>query len=71
MRTFKESEKSQKTVRSMIEVKGGDKGKEPSSKKNKNAKKEGKSCFSQATYSCVDHNPHPDDAISQLLQPSL
>lgn len=29
----------------MIEVKGGDKGKEQSSKKNKNTKKEGKSCF--------------------------
>lgn len=49
MRTFKESDKSQKTVRSMIEVKGGDKGKEQSSKKNKNTKKEGKSCCSQAT----------------------
>lgn len=49
MRTFKESEKSQKTVRSMIEVKGGDKGKEQSSKKNKNTKKEGKSCCYQAT----------------------
>lgn len=33
----------------MIEVKGGDKGKEQSSKKNKNTKKEGKSCCSQAT----------------------
>lgn len=42
MRTFKESEKSQKTVKSMIETKGGDKGKEQSSKKNKNTKKEGK-----------------------------
>lgn len=41
MRTFKESEKSQKTVKSMIETKGGDKGKEQSSKKNKNTKKEG------------------------------
>uniref|UniRef100_A0A8D3E425 SRP receptor subunit alpha n=1 Tax=Scophthalmus maximus TaxID=52904 RepID=A0A8D3E425_SCOMX len=41
MRTFKESEKSQKTVKSMIETKGGDKGKEPGGKKNKNTKKEG------------------------------
>ncbi|CAJ1065852.1 signal recognition particle receptor subunit alpha [Xyrichtys novacula] len=40
MRTFKESEKSQKTVKSMIETKGGDKGKEPGGKKNKNTKKE-------------------------------
>lgn len=42
MRTFKESEKSQKTVKSMIEIKGGDKGKDPGGKKNKNTKKEGK-----------------------------
>lgn len=42
MRTFKESEKSQKTVKSMIETKGGDKGKEQGGKKNKNTKKEGK-----------------------------
>lgn len=42
MRSFKDSEKSQKTVKSMIETKGGDKGKEPSGKKNKNTKKEGK-----------------------------
>ncbi|XP_051253575.1 signal recognition particle receptor subunit alpha [Dicentrarchus labrax] len=40
MRTFKESEKSQKTVKSMIETKGGDKTKERSGKKNKNTKKE-------------------------------
>ncbi|KAM3616074.1 uncharacterized protein V6R79_011927 [Siganus canaliculatus] len=40
MRTFKESDKSQKTVKSMIETKGGDKGKEQGSKKNKNTKKE-------------------------------
>ncbi|MBN3318037.1 SRPRA protein, partial [Atractosteus spatula] len=39
MKTFQESQKSQKTVKSMIETKGGDKGKE-SSKKNKTAKKE-------------------------------
>lgn len=48
MRTFKESEKSQKTVKSMIETKGGDKGKEQGGKKNKNAKKEGecwRSCW--------------------------
>lgn len=41
MRTFKESEKSQKTVKSMIETKGGDKDKEQGGKKNKNTKKEG------------------------------
>ncbi|TWW77534.1 signal recognition particle receptor subunit alpha [Takifugu flavidus] len=40
MRTFKESEKSQKTVKSMIETKGGDKGKDQGGKKNKNTKKE-------------------------------
>uniref|UniRef100_A0A8C2ZH85 SRP receptor subunit alpha n=1 Tax=Cyclopterus lumpus TaxID=8103 RepID=A0A8C2ZH85_CYCLU len=43
MRTFKESEKSQKTVKSMIETKGGEKVKEPVGKKNKNTKKEGSS----------------------------
>ncbi|XP_070684966.1 signal recognition particle receptor subunit alpha [Pempheris klunzingeri] len=40
MRTFKESEKSQKTVKSMIETKGGDKSKEQGGKKNKHTKKE-------------------------------
>uniref|UniRef100_A0A8C4ZG54 SRP receptor subunit alpha n=1 Tax=Gadus morhua TaxID=8049 RepID=A0A8C4ZG54_GADMO len=40
MRTFTESLKSQKTVKSMIETKGGDKVKEQGGKKNKNAKKE-------------------------------
>ncbi|XP_068173453.1 signal recognition particle receptor subunit alpha [Antennarius striatus] len=40
MRTFKESDKSQKTVKSMIEKKGGDKAKEKGGKKNKNTKKE-------------------------------
>lgn len=44
MRSFKESEKSQKTVKSMIETKGGDKGKEQGGKKNKNTKKEGMCC---------------------------
>ena len=45
MRTFEQSEKSQKTVKSMIEVKGGDKAKEPGGKKNKNTKKEGECCW--------------------------
>ncbi|XP_064157229.1 signal recognition particle receptor subunit alpha [Anguilla rostrata] len=40
MKPFQESRKSQKTVKSMIETKGGDKDKERSGKKNKNAKKE-------------------------------
>ncbi|XP_034556664.1 signal recognition particle receptor subunit alpha [Notolabrus celidotus] len=40
MRSFKESEKSQKTVKSMIETKGGDKAKDQGGKKNKNTKKE-------------------------------
>ncbi|CAB1348034.1 unnamed protein product [Coregonus sp. 'balchen'] len=40
MRSFNASLKSQKTVKSMIETKGGDKGKEQGGKKNKNAKKE-------------------------------
>lgn len=39
MRTFEESDKSQKTVKSMIETKGGDKTKESGGKKNKNTKK--------------------------------
>ncbi|KAK1785280.1 hypothetical protein P4O66_018676 [Electrophorus voltai] len=43
MRTYYKSQKSQKTVKSMIETKGGDKGKEQTSKKNKNAKKEAES----------------------------
>ncbi|KAL2096517.1 hypothetical protein ACEWY4_008665 [Coilia grayii] len=41
MRTFTQSQKSQKTVKSMIETKGGDKSKEQEKgKKKKNAKKE-------------------------------
>ncbi|KAK5868410.1 hypothetical protein PBY51_009428 [Eleginops maclovinus] len=40
MRTFDQSEKSQKTVKSMIETKGGEKVKEQGGKKNKNNKKE-------------------------------
>ncbi|KAM4566010.1 signal recognition particle receptor subunit alpha [Odontesthes bonariensis] len=40
IRSFNESNKSQKTVKSMIETKGGDKDKEPGGKKSKNAKKE-------------------------------
>ncbi|KAG7479918.1 hypothetical protein JOB18_038864 [Solea senegalensis] len=40
MRPFEESDKSKKTVKSMIETKGGDKGKEQGGKKNKNTKKE-------------------------------
>lgn len=46
MRTFEQSGKSQKTVKSMIETKGGDIGKEQGGKKNKNAKKEGKCSLS-------------------------
>uniref|UniRef100_A0A8C6STG2 SRP receptor subunit alpha n=1 Tax=Neogobius melanostomus TaxID=47308 RepID=A0A8C6STG2_9GOBI len=41
MRTFEESDKSQKTVKSMIEIKGGDKAKESGGKKNKSTKKGG------------------------------
>uniref|UniRef100_A0A8C7XP45 SRP receptor subunit alpha n=1 Tax=Oryzias sinensis TaxID=183150 RepID=A0A8C7XP45_9TELE len=40
MRAFQESEKSKKTVKSMIETKGGDKGKEQGGKKSKSSKKE-------------------------------
>ncbi|RXM92448.1 Signal recognition particle receptor subunit alpha [Acipenser ruthenus] len=41
MKTFMQSQKSQKTVKSMIETRGGEKGKEKeSNKKSKNAKKE-------------------------------
>uniref|UniRef100_A0AAR2LEH9 SRP54-type proteins GTP-binding domain-containing protein n=1 Tax=Pygocentrus nattereri TaxID=42514 RepID=A0AAR2LEH9_PYGNA len=39
MRTYNESQKSQKTVKSMIETKGGDKGKEQTGKKNKQSPK--------------------------------
>ncbi|XP_034161285.1 signal recognition particle receptor subunit alpha isoform X6 [Pangasianodon hypophthalmus] len=41
MRTYSESQKSQKTVKSMIETKSGDKSKESTGKKNKHNKKEG------------------------------
>ncbi|XP_058243228.1 signal recognition particle receptor subunit alpha isoform X2 [Hemibagrus wyckioides] len=41
MRTYNESQKSQKTVKSMIETKSGDKSRESTSKKNKNNRKEG------------------------------
>lgn len=41
MRTYSESQKSQKTVKSMIETKSGDKSKDSTSKKNKHNKKEG------------------------------
>lgn len=50
MRSFKESEKSQKTVKSMIETKGGDRAKEPGGKKNKNTKKEGEQCSWMANF---------------------
>ncbi|MCJ8733397.1 hypothetical protein PDJAM_G00222850 [Pangasius djambal] len=40
MRTYSESQKSQKTVKSMIETKSGDKSKESTGKKNKHNKKE-------------------------------
>lgn len=53
MRAFKESQKSQKTVKSMIETKGGDKAKEQGSKKNKNSKKEGKTSISRTYVWCV------------------
>ncbi|CAL9684303.1 unnamed protein product [Knipowitschia caucasica] len=60
MRTFEESDKSQKTVKSMIEIKGGDKNKDSGGKKNKNTKKgasaaepakvdPGKPCIPKAT----------------------
>lgn len=39
MRNFEQSDKSQKTVKSMIETKGGDKGKEHGGKKSKGTKK--------------------------------
>ncbi|XP_052387381.1 signal recognition particle receptor subunit alpha-like [Carassius gibelio] len=48
MRTFNESQKSQKTVKSMIETKDGDKSKEQVGKKSKNAKKEAESGGDQA-----------------------
>ncbi|XP_051953647.1 signal recognition particle receptor subunit alpha [Xyrauchen texanus] len=48
MRTFNESQKSQKTVKSMIETKEGDKSKVQGGKKSKNAKKEAESKGEQA-----------------------
>uniref|UniRef100_A0A673MV34 Signal recognition particle receptor subunit alpha-like n=2 Tax=Sinocyclocheilus rhinocerous TaxID=307959 RepID=A0A673MV34_9TELE len=48
MRNFNESEKSKKTVKSMIETKDGDKSKEQGGKKSKNAKKEAESGGDQA-----------------------
>ncbi|KTG26705.1 hypothetical protein cypCar_00042258 [Cyprinus carpio] len=48
MRNFNESEKSKKTVKSMIETKDGDKTKEQGGKKSKNAKKEAESGGDQA-----------------------
>ncbi|XP_039503557.1 signal recognition particle receptor subunit alpha [Pimephales promelas] len=41
MKNFAESQKSQKTMKSMMETKDGDKSKEQGGKKSKNAKKEG------------------------------
>lgn len=41
MRSYNESQKSQKTVKSMIETKSGDKSKESIGKKNKHNRKEG------------------------------
>lgn len=41
MKTFNESQKSQKTVKSMIETKGENKTKEPTGKKNKQTRKDG------------------------------
>lgn len=43
MRTFEQSQKSKKTVKSMIETKDADKSKEQGGKKSKNAKKEAES----------------------------
>lgn len=55
MRTFNESLKSQKTVKSMVETKGGDKPKEQGGKKNKNTKKEGK-CYYWRAYFLLLYN---------------
>nr|XP_055030454.1 signal recognition particle receptor subunit alpha isoform X1 [Misgurnus anguillicaudatus] len=48
MRTFNESLKSQKTVKSMIETRDGDKSKEQGGKKSKNTKKEAESVVDQS-----------------------
>uniref|UniRef100_A0A8C7MYW2 SRP receptor subunit alpha n=1 Tax=Oncorhynchus kisutch TaxID=8019 RepID=A0A8C7MYW2_ONCKI len=55
MRSFNASLKSQKTVKSMIETKGGDKGKEQGGKKNKNAKKEGEQAKAPASQKTVEN----------------
>ncbi|XP_061537183.1 signal recognition particle receptor subunit alpha isoform X2 [Phycodurus eques] len=58
MRSFKESEKSQKTVKSMIEIKGGEKEKEQGSKKSKNTKKEDQGKGTSSASKLVENGNH-------------
>uniref|UniRef100_A0A8C8J4A4 SRP54-type proteins GTP-binding domain-containing protein n=1 Tax=Oncorhynchus tshawytscha TaxID=74940 RepID=A0A8C8J4A4_ONCTS len=65
MRSFNASLKSQKTVKSMIETKGGDKGKEQGGKKNKNAKKEGKGEKAKASTSAQKTEENGNQGLTQ------
>uniref|UniRef100_A0A8K9UED5 SRP receptor subunit alpha n=1 Tax=Oncorhynchus mykiss TaxID=8022 RepID=A0A8K9UED5_ONCMY len=65
MRSFNASLKSQKTVKSMIETKGGDKGKEQGGKKNKNAKKEGKGEKAKAPTSAQKTEENGNQGLTQ------
>ncbi|KAI4892815.1 hypothetical protein NFI96_017248 [Prochilodus magdalenae] len=66
MRSFNESEKSQKTVKSMIETKGGDKGKE---QKNKQAKKAEAGAGEQAKSGSQSIPKKAVENGSQILSP--
>uniref|UniRef100_A0A8C9RJN1 SRP receptor subunit alpha n=1 Tax=Scleropages formosus TaxID=113540 RepID=A0A8C9RJN1_SCLFO len=52
MKSFEKSQKSQKTVKSMIETKGGDKSKEQGGKNKKGNKKEGELCGGCCSFPC-------------------
>ncbi|XP_053729770.1 signal recognition particle receptor subunit alpha isoform X2 [Synchiropus splendidus] len=73
MKNFKESAKSQKTVKSMIESKGGDEGKDQGGRKSKAAKKEaaeagkkdgGKAAVAKALEN-GDHGLSPEEAMQR------
>uniref|UniRef100_A0A6Q2Z2P3 SRP54-type proteins GTP-binding domain-containing protein n=1 Tax=Esox lucius TaxID=8010 RepID=A0A6Q2Z2P3_ESOLU len=66
MRSFNESLKSQKTVKSMIETKGGDKGKEQGGKKNKNCCYQGMQLSSmKGDLLAVDYESSEDDEVEE------
>ncbi|CAB1349095.1 unnamed protein product [Coregonus sp. 'balchen'] len=68
MRSFNASLKSQKTVKSMIETKGGDKGKEQGGKKNKNAKKEGEKAKAPASVQKTVENDNQGMTQEEIIQ---